>query len=384
MKAAVLRAPGGLDRIEVQDIPDPGQPGPGQIRIALHATSLNYHDLLVANGGHPTADGRVLMSDGAGVVEAVGEGVAEFRLGDHVVSCFFPQWQDGLPRGPVGDFAGTPGDGIDGFAAHFSVRAATDFTHAPRGWSHAEAATITTAGVTAWRALVGDGKIKTGDTVLVLGAGGVSIAALQIAKMTGEAVIATSSSDEKLERVRGHRQASKTISLLFEEDRLHFEEHEERITMIIVWHVGSARHAFWRRHGVEGSLTAVECAGPVPEEFAGAAVQRTGRPILAAFESGQFAGHRPVDFAVILVEMLGIVRRLVENDELGHWYLLWCSVKLSNNRIDKLRDVVNKSAGDYALVDHHRLVQHRGSRIGHGFHNRPITRRLPTFGQLRA
>jgi NADPH:quinone reductase-like Zn-dependent oxidoreductase len=192
-----------LDRIEVQDIPDPGQPGPGQIRIALHATSLNYHDLLVANGGIPTADGRVLMSDGAGVVEAVGEGVAEFRRGDHVVSCFFPQWQDGLPRGAVGgDLTGTPGDGIDGFAAQFSVRAATAFTHAPRGWSHAEAATITTAGVTAWRALVGDGQIKAGDTVLVLGTGGVSIAALQIAKMTGAAVIATSSSDEKLERVR--------------------------------------------------------------------------------------------------------------------------------------------------------------------------------------
>jgi NADPH:quinone reductase-like Zn-dependent oxidoreductase len=202
MKAAVLRAPGGLDRIEVHDIPDPGQPGPGQIRIALHATSLNYHDLLVANGGLPTADGRVLMSDGAGVIEAVGEGVAEFRPGDHVVSCFFPQWRDGLPRGPVGDLAGTPGDGIDGFAVHFSVRAATAFTHVPRGWSHAEAATITTAGVTAWRALVGDGRIKAGDTVLVLGTGGVSIAAMQIAKMMGAAVIATSSSDEKLERVR--------------------------------------------------------------------------------------------------------------------------------------------------------------------------------------
>ena len=205
MKAAVLRTPGGLDRIEVHDIPDPGQPGPGQIRIALHASSLNSKDLLVAKGGLPTADRRILMSDGAGVVEAVGEGVgegvAEFRPGDHVVSCFFPQWQDGLPS-PVGNPASTPGDGIDGFAAHFSVRAATAFTHAPRGWSHAEAATITTAGVTAWRALVGDGQIKTGDTVLVLGTGGVSIAALQIAKMMGAAVIATSSSDEKLERVR--------------------------------------------------------------------------------------------------------------------------------------------------------------------------------------
>jgi NADPH:quinone reductase-like Zn-dependent oxidoreductase len=202
MKAAIVRAPGRLDRIEIQDLLDPGQPGPGQIRVALHATSLNYHDLLVANGGIKTADGRVLMSDGAGVVEAVGKGVAEFQPGNHVVSCFFPQWQDGLPREPVGDLAGTPGDGIDGFAAYFSVRPATAFTHAPRGWSHAEAATITTAGVTAWRALVGDGQIKAGDSVLVLGTGGVSIAALQIAKMTGAAVIATSSSDEKLERVR--------------------------------------------------------------------------------------------------------------------------------------------------------------------------------------
>jgi NADPH:quinone reductase-like Zn-dependent oxidoreductase len=202
MKAAVLRSPGGFDRIELHDAPDLHHPGPGQIRVALHATSLNYHDLLVANGTIPAADCRVLMADGAGVVEAVGEGVSEFRPGNHVVSCFFPQWQDGLPRKPVGDLAGTPGDGIDGFASNFSVRAATAFTHAPRDWSHAEAATVTTAGVTAWRALVGDGQIKAGDTVLVLGTGGVSIAALQIAKMTGAAVIATSSSDEKLERIR--------------------------------------------------------------------------------------------------------------------------------------------------------------------------------------
>src|SRR3984957_16221509 len=113
--------------------------------------------------------------------------------------------------------------------------------------------------------------------------------------------------------------------------RLLFEEHEERIFMIIVWHVGSARLAFRRGNGAEGSLSAVECAAPVPEEFAGAAVQRTGRPILVAFESGQSAGHRPVDFAVILVETLGIVGHPVENDELGHWYLLCRSVKLSGN-----------------------------------------------------
>jgi NADPH:quinone reductase-like Zn-dependent oxidoreductase len=81
MRAAILASPGGIDRIEIREIADPGQPGPGQIRVAVHATSLNFHDLLVANGGIPTSDGRILMSDGAGVVEAVGEGVTEFKAG---------------------------------------------------------------------------------------------------------------------------------------------------------------------------------------------------------------------------------------------------------------------------------------------------------------
>jgi NADPH:quinone reductase-like Zn-dependent oxidoreductase len=202
MKALVVRSPGGLEHLELQDLPDPGAPGPGQVRVAVHATSLNYHDLMVANGGIPTADGRVLMADGAGVVEAVGEGVSEFKVGDPVVSVFFPQWPDGLPTAPVGNFAQTPGDGADGFSAEYVVRPATAFTKTPRGWTHAEAATITTAGLTAWRALVGDGQLKAGDTVLLLGTGGVSIAALQIAKAFGARVILTSSSDEKLARVQ--------------------------------------------------------------------------------------------------------------------------------------------------------------------------------------
>lgn len=202
MKAVVVRSPGGLDRIEVRDLPDPGAPGPGQIRVALHATSLNFHDLLVANGGMPTQDGRVLMSDGGGVVEAVGAGVSEFKAGDAVVSCFFPQWRDGLPDAAVTGFQQTPGDGIDGFACTHAVRPAAAFTLAPRGWSHAEAATITTAGLTAWRALVVDGRLKAGDRVLLLGTGGVSIAALQIAKAMGAEVFLTSSSDEKLARAK--------------------------------------------------------------------------------------------------------------------------------------------------------------------------------------
>lgn len=202
MKAVVVRAPGGLERLEVCELPDPGAPGAGQIRVAVHATSLNFHDLMVADGSIPAADGRVLMADAGGVVEAVGPGVTEFQVGDAVVSCFFPQWQDGAPFAAVTRFRGTPGDGIDGFACEYVVRSATAFTRAPRGWSHAEAATITTAGLTAWRALVVDGPLQPGERVLLQGTGGVSIAALQLAKAMGAEVLQTSASDAKLERAR--------------------------------------------------------------------------------------------------------------------------------------------------------------------------------------
>jgi NADPH:quinone reductase-like Zn-dependent oxidoreductase len=200
MKAVILGAPGGLDRLKLVEMPEPQAPASDEIRVHLHASSLNYHDYRVVLGGIPTADGRIPMADGAGVVEAIGQGVTEFAVGDHVVSCFFPQWQDGPPA--VGDFATVPGDGVDGYAREIVVRPASWFTRAPQGFSHAEAATLTTAGLTAWRALVVDGGLKAGDTVLVLGTGGVSIFALQFAKRMGATVIATSSSDEKLKRVR--------------------------------------------------------------------------------------------------------------------------------------------------------------------------------------
>ena len=199
MKAMIIEAPGGLDRLKLVDRPDPGQPGPGQIRVALHGSSLNFHDYLVCCGKSPTADGRVPMADGAGVVEAIGAGVTDFAPGDAVVSCFFPDWQDGAPKS--GDFRRVPGDGIDGFAIEAVVAPATAFTRAPAGYSAEEAATITTAGLTAWRALVCNGGLKAGDSVLALGGGGVSIWALQIARAMGaRRLLATSSSDAKLER----------------------------------------------------------------------------------------------------------------------------------------------------------------------------------------
>lgn len=123
-------------------------------------------------------------------LEKVGQGVSGFAAGDMVVSCFFPDWQDGAPT--VGDFSRTPGDGIDGFAREHVVLPASAFTQAPKGYDAVEAATITTAGLTAWRALVVNGKLKAGDSVLLLGTGGVSIWALQIARQMGARVAITS------------------------------------------------------------------------------------------------------------------------------------------------------------------------------------------------
>jgi NADPH:quinone reductase-like Zn-dependent oxidoreductase len=200
MKTVKLRAPGGLDHLERVDAPEPNAPGAGEVRVRIHASSLNYHDYRVVTGAIPTSEGRIPMADGAGIVEAVGAGVAEFAVGDAVVSCFFPTWQDGPPE--VGDFSSVPGDGVDGYAREIVVRPASWFTRAPRGFSHCESATLTTAGLTAWRALAVNGNLKAGETVLVLGTGGVSIFALQFAKMMGASVIATSSSDQKLERLR--------------------------------------------------------------------------------------------------------------------------------------------------------------------------------------
>ena len=200
MKSITLRSPGGLANLVVVDGNTSVAPTAGQIRVRIHASSLNYHDYGVATRDGWEADGRIPMSDGAGVVEAIGADVSEFKLGDHVVSCFFPTWLNGTAT--IGNFSTVPGDGVDGFAREMVTAAATAFTLAPKGYSHAEAATLTTAGLTAWRALVVEGNIKAGDTVLALGTGGVSIFALQFAKMMGASVIITSSSDDKLERAR--------------------------------------------------------------------------------------------------------------------------------------------------------------------------------------
>ncbi|MEN5301789.1 NAD(P)-dependent alcohol dehydrogenase [Pseudomonas sp. TWI628] len=198
-KAIYVQPGGGYDKVEVGTSEAPA-PKAGEITVQLHASSLNYHDFAVVSGMWGPSERRIPMADGAGEVVAVGAGVSEFKVGDNVVSTFFPDWLDGQAN--VEGFGRVPGDGIDGYAREQVTAPVTAFTLAPQGFSHAEAATLTTAGLTAWRSLMSDDHLKPGDTVLVQGTGGVSIFALQFAKLAGATVIATSSSDAKLERLK--------------------------------------------------------------------------------------------------------------------------------------------------------------------------------------
>lgn len=198
MPAISLKAPGGLDQLQHIDI-EPRPPGPGEIQVAIKASSLNFHDYVVVTGLLPTEDGRIPLSDGAGVVTALGDGVHQFTEGDRVLSHFFPQWHDGGPTATR--IQGIPGDNIDGFAATSVTMPANNFSRMPTNLGFAEAATLTCAGLTAWRAVMVETHLKPGDWVLVQGSGGVSVFALQFARMIGCRVIATSSSNEKLQRL---------------------------------------------------------------------------------------------------------------------------------------------------------------------------------------
>src|SRR5260370_27941370 len=128
MRGMRLRTPGGLDKLESVELPEPSPPGPGEIQVRIRASSLNYHDYVVVSGPAKFTDGLVPMSDGAGEVSAVGEGVNEFKPGDLVVSTFFTEWLQGDPQ--EGGFAKTPGDAIDGYALERVTAPATHVTPA--------------------------------------------------------------------------------------------------------------------------------------------------------------------------------------------------------------------------------------------------------------
>lgn len=199
MKCIELAAPSSLDNLRVveRDMPTAGS---GEVVMRVRASSLNFHDYLVATGIMPAAAGRIPLSDGAGEVVALGEGVARVSVGDRVMGTFFPNWIDGPPT--PAKVAAMRGEHIDGFAAEYVAIAAEQLTPIPAGFSDVEAATLPCAALTAWRALFVEAQLKAGDTVLVEGSGGVSLFALQLAKMVGARVIAVTSTAAKMEKLR--------------------------------------------------------------------------------------------------------------------------------------------------------------------------------------
>ena len=199
MRAMRIHKPAGIGNLRVGTAEAPAAQA-GEIKVRLRAASLNFRDGLVVNGFFPAADGLIPLSDGAGEVVEVGDGASGFTVGDAVVSTFHPNWRDGHVERSELDNA--PGGPADGYACEYATRPVSHFTRAPAGLSHAEAATLTCAGVTAWRAVVTDGQVKPGATVLIQGTGGVSLFALQFAKAAGATVIATSTSAEKLDRLK--------------------------------------------------------------------------------------------------------------------------------------------------------------------------------------
>jgi len=189
----------GLENLRPAALPD-ALPGPGQVRVRVRAVSLNYRDLLVIRGRYDPRFRLPLVpcSDAAGEVEAVGEGVTRVAVGDRVCPLFAPRWIAGRPtRERIRHTRGGP---LPGVLREALITDAEAVVRAPAHLSFEEAATLPCAALTAWHALVAEGRLAAGERVLTLGTGGVSIFALQIARLMGARVAITSSSDQKLER----------------------------------------------------------------------------------------------------------------------------------------------------------------------------------------
>jgi NADPH:quinone reductase-like Zn-dependent oxidoreductase len=202
-----------VENLKLAERPEPNA-GPGEVRLKMLASALNYRDLLVPQRGYGSRMKPlplIMLSDGVGYVDQVGEGVDSVKPGDRVCPLCFQSWLSGDPdKTRLGVSLGCE---MDGTMAQYMVLPATGVALVPPDLDHNEAATLPTAGVTAWRALVTEGRVKPGDTVLVQGTGGVSLFALQFSKMLGARVICTSSNDEKLRRARALG-ADETINYL--------------------------------------------------------------------------------------------------------------------------------------------------------------------------
>jgi len=201
MKAYHIDRFGSIGGIVRRSSEDP-LPGPKDVLVRVRASSLNYRDLMVLKGGGrgPTKPGVIPLSDGAGEVAAIGDEVTRVKVGDRIAGCFHPRWFGG-PIKP--DYlTDRLGANLDGVLAEYAVFSEEALVNVPNHLSFEEAATLPCAAVTAWVALTGHRSVTAGDTVLTLGSGGVSVFALQLAKLLGARVIATTSTAEKAERLK--------------------------------------------------------------------------------------------------------------------------------------------------------------------------------------
>jgi NADPH:quinone reductase-like Zn-dependent oxidoreductase len=200
MKVMQIEGEWSADNIVLAERPDP-VPGPGQVVIEMKAASLNFRDTVLVNRGYGRRSGElplVPVSDGAGTVVAVGDGVTRVAVGDLVCPIFSQTWLDGTFS--EASWAGSLGGPLDGTMQQFMLLSEEGVVRAPGHLDAEEAATLPCAALTAWNALVEQGGVAPGDTVLIQGTGGVSLFGLLFAKAAGAEVILTSSSDEKLER----------------------------------------------------------------------------------------------------------------------------------------------------------------------------------------
>lgn len=200
-KAAQITPGGGIESIVWRNRPLP-DPAAHEVRIRVHAVSLNYRDLAIASGHYPLTHSRPLLpvSDGAGTVDAVGSAVTRVRVGDRVTANFVRDWVSGT-FGPAQQASSLGGE-VDGMLADYVVLPEHALLPIPESLSFSEAAAMPCAGVTAWNALIFHGRVQAGHTVVVQGTGGVSLFALQIAKHSGARVFATTGDDAKAAKLK--------------------------------------------------------------------------------------------------------------------------------------------------------------------------------------